>query len=220
VAQNWPNLEKRPLFLQFYQNFLNFLFCWKIWQIGFFCHLIIAFKGIFFWLGCDAWKMDDQFQRPLWPISIIINFSKNLLVKADIKQLSPKKKLRSFDDNWRNTSHIRTWWVDSPPPLGFFRVTLVVSTLLRWLGGSRRFIVLCGSCWRVVVLNKPHEIEIVNFTHPILYAGQKNSMLKVFLLLLNLTWNLTQACTHPHPYYQIWYVSERITSKKPINGLK
>jgi hypothetical protein len=35
--------------------------------------------------------MDDLFQRPLESISIILNFSKRILVKADIKQLSPKK---------------------------------------------------------------------------------------------------------------------------------
>jgi hypothetical protein len=43
--------------------------------------------------------MDDLFQRPLGPISIILNFSKKNLVKADIKQLSPKNKLRSLDEN-------------------------------------------------------------------------------------------------------------------------
>ena len=43
--------------------------------------------------------MDDLFQRPLGPIFIILNFQKKILVKADIKQLSPKKKLRSFDKN-------------------------------------------------------------------------------------------------------------------------
>jgi hypothetical protein len=37
--------------------------------------------------------MDDLFQRPLGPISIILNFPKK------IKQLSPKKNLRSFDEN-------------------------------------------------------------------------------------------------------------------------
>ena len=55
--------------------------------------------------------MDDLFQRPLGPISIILNFSKKILVKADIKQLLPKKILRSFDENWRNTSLIRIQWV-------------------------------------------------------------------------------------------------------------
>ena len=34
--------------------------------------------------------MDDLFQRPLGPISIILNFPKKFLVKADIKHLSPK----------------------------------------------------------------------------------------------------------------------------------
>jgi hypothetical protein len=43
--------------------------------------------------------MDDLFQRPLGPISIILNFSKKVLVKAEITQLSSKKNLRSFDEN-------------------------------------------------------------------------------------------------------------------------
>jgi hypothetical protein len=43
--------------------------------------------------------MNDLFQRPLGPISIKLNFPKNFSVKADIKQLSPKKNLRSFDEN-------------------------------------------------------------------------------------------------------------------------
>jgi hypothetical protein len=43
--------------------------------------------------------MNDLFQRPLGPISIIFNLSKKILVIADIKQLSPKKSLRSFDEN-------------------------------------------------------------------------------------------------------------------------
>ena len=51
-----------------------------------------------------------------------------------------------------------------------------------WLRGSRGSIVLCGSFWWVVVLNKPHEIEIFNFTRPILYAGQKKIMLNLALL--------------------------------------
>jgi hypothetical protein len=43
--------------------------------------------------------MDALFQRPLGPISIILNFPKNFLVKADIKQLSLKKVLRHFNQN-------------------------------------------------------------------------------------------------------------------------
>jgi hypothetical protein len=35
--------------------------------------------------------MDALFQRPLGPISIILNFPKYFLLKADIKQLSQKK---------------------------------------------------------------------------------------------------------------------------------
>jgi hypothetical protein len=43
--------------------------------------------------------MDALFQRPLGPISIVLNFPKIFLVKAEIKQLSSKKNLRSFDGN-------------------------------------------------------------------------------------------------------------------------
>jgi hypothetical protein len=43
--------------------------------------------------------MDDLYQRPLGPISIILNFSKKILVKAEITQLSSKCFLRSFDEN-------------------------------------------------------------------------------------------------------------------------
>jgi hypothetical protein len=42
--------------------------------------------------------MDDLFQHPLAPISIIPNFSKKFLVKAEITQLL-SIKLRSFDEN-------------------------------------------------------------------------------------------------------------------------
>ena len=41
-------------------------------------------------LTFNVWKMDALFQCPLGPISIILNFPKNFLVKADIKQLYKK----------------------------------------------------------------------------------------------------------------------------------
>ena len=37
--------------------------------------------------------MDDLFQRPLGPISIILNFPKKILVKAEIKKLSSKNEV-------------------------------------------------------------------------------------------------------------------------------
>jgi hypothetical protein len=43
--------------------------------------------------------MDALFQRPLGPTFSILNFPKKILVKAEIKQLSSKKNLRSFDKN-------------------------------------------------------------------------------------------------------------------------
>ena len=47
--------------------------------------------------------MEDLFQRPLAPISMIPHFSKKILVKAEIPKLSSKKNLRSFHENWRRT---------------------------------------------------------------------------------------------------------------------
>ena len=62
--------------------------------------------------------MDDLFNRPLGPISIILNFSIFFWWK-----LISKNNLRSFDENWRNTSLISTRWIESaPPPPASFRV--------------------------------------------------------------------------------------------------
>ena len=52
----------------------------------------------------------------LGPISIILNFSKKHLVKADITQLSSKIFLKIFDENWRNTSHIHNRCLAAAPP--------------------------------------------------------------------------------------------------------
>ena len=116
-------------FFNFHQNFL-YLFLWKIWQIVFFFFWSLAFGSIFFWLGCDAWKMDDLFQRPLWPIFIILNFSKKNLVKADIKQLSPKKiekfwwKLKEYKPYLYPVGHFGH---PPKPPLGLIWLPLIKS---------------------------------------------------------------------------------------------
>ena len=122
VKQNWPNLEKRPPFLQFSSKLSEFFFWWKISQIVSFLFCSLAYGSMLFLLGCDAWKMEDLFQRPLVPISMIPNFSKKILVKAEIPQLSSKKNLISFDENWRNTSNICNWWAAAAPSPGFIRV--------------------------------------------------------------------------------------------------
>ena len=67
----------------FIKTFLNFFFVKDLTNRVFFSKLK-AFNGIRFWLGCDVWKMNDLFQRPLGLISIILNFSKKNLVKAEI----------------------------------------------------------------------------------------------------------------------------------------
>ena len=50
-------------------------------------------------------RLDNGCPFSVPPISIILNFPKIFLVKADIKQLSPKK-IEKFDEKWRNTRHI------------------------------------------------------------------------------------------------------------------
>ena len=107
VTQNLPNLEKRPPFLQFLSKLSEFFFGERSCKSSSFSFCSLAFESIFFWLGCDDWKMDDLFQRPLGPTSSILNFPKKFLVKAEIQQLSPKKNLRSFDENWGHTCLIR-----------------------------------------------------------------------------------------------------------------
>ena len=104
-------------FFNFHQNFLFFL--WKIWQIVFFFLCSLAFGCILFWLECDVWKIDDLFQRPLGPISIILNFSKKILVKAEIPQLSSKKNEKFW---WKLKEYKRYLHPMGGFPPGFFRV--------------------------------------------------------------------------------------------------
>ena len=74
VTQNLPNLEKCPPFLQFLSKLSDFLFVKDLSnRLLFFWSL--ASGSIIFWLGCDDWKMDELFQHPLGPISLL-NFPK------------------------------------------------------------------------------------------------------------------------------------------------
>ena len=59
--------------------------------------------------------MDDLFQRPLAPISIILNFSKIVLVKAEITHSFHQKK-------WEVLMKIEAISVTDGLPPGFFRV--------------------------------------------------------------------------------------------------
>ena len=111
VAQNWPKLGKRPPFLQFSSKLSDFFYWWKIWQIEFF-FIWSAFGSLFFWLGC--WHQTA--------------FTKKI-------------NLRSFHQNWRNTSHIRTRWIESAPPhdLGLkkivnYRTHAIITR--SWLGSA------------------------------------------------------------------------------------
>ena len=72
VLQNWPNLEKHLPFPQFSSKVFDF-FGERSDKSDSFLYKFRAFKSILFWLECDIWKMDDLFQRPLGPISIILN---------------------------------------------------------------------------------------------------------------------------------------------------
>ena len=54
-------------------------------------HLIIAFESKLFLLGCNIQKIDDHFQRSLWPIFIILSKCATILENDNWCQLSPKK---------------------------------------------------------------------------------------------------------------------------------
>ena len=66
VLQNWTNPEKRSLFPQFSSK-LSKIFVGERYSTD--------LESIIFWIECDVWKMDDLFQCPLGPISVILNFS-------------------------------------------------------------------------------------------------------------------------------------------------
>ena len=92
VAQNWPNLEKRPRFLQFLSKLSG----------GF---LVKDLTNLLFTLNVSFWEQTFlakmQRLKNAWTLSApprayFLNFPKKKLVKADIKQLSPKEKSEKF----------------------------------------------------------------------------------------------------------------------------
>ena len=109
---------------------------WKIWQIGFFSHLIITFGSMFFWLGCVLGKMDDHFQCPLWPISIILTKLATMLENYNWCQLSPKK----FEKFWWKLKEYKPYpylaGTFAPPhPLGLKSVYhLICGVSIAWSG--------------------------------------------------------------------------------------
>ena len=60
-------------------------------------------KDLIFWLGSDAWKMDDQIQYPLWSISIILRKLETVSENGDpennfqLKKISFEKELFYYD---------------------------------------------------------------------------------------------------------------------------
>ena len=129
VTQNLPNLEKCPPFLQFSSKLSEFFFWWKIWQIVFFFFCSLAFESILFWLGCDDWKMDDLFQRPLGPTSSILNFPKanEQRKKKTICEIFHQKKIQKvlmkieeMADVFLNSANFASHaFLTSAPPSGY-----------------------------------------------------------------------------------------------------
>ena len=62
--QNWPNLEKSLPFHHLSS---------KLSYIFFFCVKDLTNREAYFLAKMGRMKMDDPFQRPLWPISIILS---------------------------------------------------------------------------------------------------------------------------------------------------
>ena len=97
-----------------YKNVCHFFlifFWWTIWQIVFFFLWWLAFGSILFFLknGCPfSAPPRAYFYHPQLP--------KNNLGESWNQTAFTQKKLRSFDQNWRNTRHICTRWIDSPNP--------------------------------------------------------------------------------------------------------
>ena len=101
-------------------------------------------------------KMDGNFQRPLWPISIILNFSKKIgeiWHQTALNQI----KLRSFDKNWRNTTRIwtRLGWTES--------IFYCMPNLYFCWNAQLEIQILKGLNYR---FSEARNINIVNITRP------------------------------------------------------
>ena len=97
MAQNWLSLEKPPPFLQFSSKISDFFLVKDLTNRLLF-HLIVSFWEHTFL--ARMWCLKNR-----WPLSAPPRayFYHPQLIK---------KKLRSFDENWRNTSDICIRWVD------------------------------------------------------------------------------------------------------------
>ena len=107
MTQNWPNLEKRPPFLQFSSKLSDFFLVKDLTN----CLLFPMF--ISFWEHTFLARMRSL--KNGWPLLALPRayFSHPLLLKIFFwwkltsNNFHPKK-MRSFDENWRNTSNICT----------------------------------------------------------------------------------------------------------------
>ena len=72
IGRNEKNVRR---FFNFHQNFLNSFLVKDLTNRPFF-PLFVSFWEHTFLLGCNVWKMDDLFQRPLGPNNFNLNFSK------------------------------------------------------------------------------------------------------------------------------------------------
>ena len=97
VAQNWPNLEKSPPFLQF-QN----LFLVKDLTNHFLFPLIISFWEHTFLLGCDVWKMDALLQCPQGLFLSSPTFQKHFWWKLTSNSFHQKK----FEKNKKQCNYV------------------------------------------------------------------------------------------------------------------
>jgi hypothetical protein len=101
VTQIWPNLEKRPPFLQFSPKLSDFFLVKDLTNCLFilFLFFLVSFCEHTFFARMRRLKNGCPLSALPRPSSIILNFPKTFLVKADIKQLSPKTNLTFFDEN-------------------------------------------------------------------------------------------------------------------------
>jgi len=118
------NLGKRPPFLQFSSKLSDF-FWWMI-----FCSL--AFESIFFL--ARMWQLKNRWPLLAPPRAYFYHpqLPKNIFGECWRQTAFAKQNLRSFDEDWWNTHHIRTRCLAAAPPPAFFRVKVDSKLCILW----------------------------------------------------------------------------------------
>ena len=132
VSQNWPNFEKRTPFLQILSKLSDFFLVKDLTNILLFQFIATFWEHIFLArMRClkNGWPLSAPPRAYFYHPQLL----KKKFGKSWHQTAFTKKQLRSFDENWRNTSNICTRWAAAAPhPHTVLKVIISSGQTILW----------------------------------------------------------------------------------------